>query len=279
MTPLVTVSIVSGTDAEDLRGALGSLPAGAARTPCRIVVIDNLAPFDISAAVSAARCAAEVVRNDVRRGFGANHNRVLSRLETPYALVMNDDVVLGEGCIDRLVDFMERTNDAGAAGCALYSGSWTRSAIEAGGAVDGVSPALKLLAAVAAHRLGAPTGLEGLVRWNDRSPAPPDRSRRLDYVSGACCLLRARALQAVGTYDARYYMYLEDVDLGRRLGGGGWRCYQVPGARVLHRGRRSWTPRTTRWMWESARYYADKYDEPLTRLAARALEALAGPRR
>lgn len=279
MSPLVTVSVVTGSSPDDLRGALRSL-AGACRiTPFRVVIVDNRAPFDAAAAAADAGVAAEIVRNARRQGFGANHNQVLSRLDTPYALVMNDDVELGEACVDRLVDFMERANDSGAAGCALHSGAWANPPTEGGGSVAGaISPALKLLLAVVTRRLDAPVGPEDAARWRDRASPPRASPLPLDYVSGACCLFRAAALRVVGLFDTRFYMYLEDVDLGRRLRRGGWRCYQVPGARVLHRGRRSWTARTPRWMWESARQYADKYDEGFTRLAARCLEAFAGPR-
>lgn len=279
MTPLVTVSVVTGSSAGDLRGALRSLPGACARTPRRVAVIDNQASFDAPRVAAETGVAVEVIRNSRRQGFGANHNQVLSRLATPYALVMNDDIELGEGCVDRMVDFMERTNDAGAVGCALHSGGWASPPTDGGGAVDGaVSPALKLLLAVVTHRLGIPVGLEDLAQWRDRAAPAPAAPRALDYVSGACCLLRADALRVVGGFDTRFYMYLEDVDLGRRLRRGGWRSYQAPGARAVHRGRRSWTSRTPRWMWESATRYAEKYEEGPTRFAARCLEAFAGPR-
>jgi N-acetylglucosaminyl-diphospho-decaprenol L-rhamnosyltransferase len=279
MRPLVSVSVVTGRSADDLRRALDSLRRAAVETPCRVVVIDNKAPFDAASDAPTGGPPIEILRNDRRRGFGDNHNQALSRLETPYALVMNDDVELGDGCVDRMADFMERTPDAGAAGCALHGGGWSRPPTEGGGVVtDAGSPALKLLLAMAARRLDLPVWPEDLARWRDGGRPAPERPLPLDYISGACCLLRARALQAAGLYDTGFYMYLEDVDLGLRLRRAGWRCYQVPGARALHRAGRSWSPRTPRWMWASALRYADKYGEPSTRLAARLLEPFAGPR-
>lgn len=278
MTPMVTVSIVTGRDPEDLRRALRSLPGASVRTSVRVTVIDNCAGFDSATAGARAGIAVDLLRNDRVRGFGDNHNQVLSRLTTPYALVMNDDVELAGGCVDRMVDFMERTSDAGAAGCRLHGGSWSRPATEGGGRVEGaVSPALKLLAAMAAHRMGAPVVPEDLARWRDQGAPAEKESLPLDYISGACCLLRGEAVSVIGAFDARFYMYLEDVDLGRRLRAGGWRCYQVAGARALHRARRSWSARTPRWMWESARHYAEKYGEGTTQRAVRLLRGFAGP--
>ena len=51
------------------------------------------------------------------------------------------------------------------------------------------------------------------------------------WLSGSCLLLRRRAFDSVGGFDSRYFMYIEDVDLGDRLGKAGWQNVYVPGAR------------------------------------------------
>jgi N-acetylglucosaminyl-diphospho-decaprenol L-rhamnosyltransferase len=67
-----------------------------------------------------------------------------------------------------------------------------------------------------------------LLDWDHRQPA------RVDWVSGACFLVRREAWDAVGGFDPSYFMYMEDVDLCWRLGRAGWAVGYQPAAGVLH---------------------------------------------
>ena len=58
--------------------------------------------------------------------------------------------------------------------------------------------------------------------------------RPVGWLSGSCLLLRRAAFDDVGGFDERYFMYMEDVDLGDRLGKAGWQNVYVPSAEVLH---------------------------------------------
>ncbi len=56
----------------------------------------------------------------------------------------------------------------------------------------------------------------------------------VDWVSGACFLVRRAAFEQVGGFDEAYFMYAEDVDLCWRLGRSGWTVAYVPAAEVTH---------------------------------------------
>jgi N-acetylglucosaminyl-diphospho-decaprenol L-rhamnosyltransferase len=58
--------------------------------------------------------------------------------------------------------------------------------------------------------------------------------RPVGWLSGSCLLVRRAAFEQVGGFDERYFMYMEDVDLGDRLGKAGWLNVYVPSAEVLH---------------------------------------------
>ena len=74
--PDVTVSIVAGGDGRLLDACLASLPGAARTTTLETIVVDNASPEPL-----AVPDGVELIRNDARRGFGANHNAVLARAE------------------------------------------------------------------------------------------------------------------------------------------------------------------------------------------------------
>jgi N-acetylglucosaminyl-diphospho-decaprenol L-rhamnosyltransferase len=58
--------------------------------------------------------------------------------------------------------------------------------------------------------------------------------RPVGWLSGSCLLIRREAYEQIGGFDERFFMYMEDVDLGDRLGRAGWLNVYVPGSEVLH---------------------------------------------
>ena len=63
-------------------------------------------------------------------------------------------------------------------------------------------------------------------------------ARLVDWVSGACLLVRRADAQAAGWLDERYFMYCEDVDFCAAIRKRGGRVYFTPAAEVIHlRGR------------------------------------------
>jgi N-acetylglucosaminyl-diphospho-decaprenol L-rhamnosyltransferase len=56
----------------------------------------------------------------------------------------------------------------------------------------------------------------------------------VDWVSGACFLVRRDAFESVGGFDESYFMYVEDVDLCWRLRRAGWSVCYEPTASVTH---------------------------------------------
>ena len=65
-----------------------------------------------------------------------------------------------------------------------------------------------------------------------------DESCDVPFVSGACMVCRTDILKALGGFDARFFLYLEDADLSRQVQQSGWRTLYCPEAVVLHEWRR-----------------------------------------
>jgi N-acetylglucosaminyl-diphospho-decaprenol L-rhamnosyltransferase len=60
------------------------------------------------------------------------------------------------------------------------------------------------------------------------------------WLSGSCFLVRRSVWEELGGFDERYFMFFEDVDLGRRIGRAGYRQVWTPRAVVTHLGGHSY---------------------------------------
>lgn len=60
-------------------------------------------------------------------------------------------------------------------------------------------------------------------------------SRVTQFASGACLFAKASVFRALGGFDERYFLYLEDLDFSLRANQKGFRVYFVPGAFAWHR--------------------------------------------
>jgi GT2 family glycosyltransferase len=58
----------------------------------------------------------------------------------------------------------------------------------------------------------------------------------VDWAQGSFLLVRAEQWMAVGGLDENYFMYVEDVDLSKRLSDRGWKCAYLPQISYIHSG-------------------------------------------
>lgn len=184
------------------------------RPPDRIFVIDNDSDTNPAGGVHAVAPEAEVVRNRANLGFGGGHNPLLARLlddDHDWIWLLNNDTRAEADCLARLLEHAAERPDAGVIGACLLD--WDPPhAIQAFGG-------------------GTVQPLIGRTRHLAR---PVDESR-VDYVTGACMLLRTAALRETGLFDPAFFMYWEDVDLCTRLRRAGWRLAVAGRAVVYHR--------------------------------------------
>jgi len=63
---------------------------------------------------------------------------------------------------------------------------------------------------------------------------PDDVTGEVDWVTGACILVRREAIQQVGPLDDSYFMYSEELDWQKRIKTAGWKVVYLHSARVIH---------------------------------------------
>ncbi|MEO6456787.1 MAG: glycosyltransferase family 2 protein, partial [Chloroflexia bacterium] len=264
----LSVVIVSWNVAGLLRDCLDALfsPEVSAGLRMEVIVVDN-ASSDDSAQVAAAFESVRVVRNCRNIGYGSANNIGFKLARGNYLLVLNPDTVALPGSLEALVAFAERHTSAGIVAPRLLNpdGSIQRSAFR--------FPTL-MMAFLDLFPLSrvVPGRLRNWISHstiNGRYPGEPTKTQpyRIDHPLGAAMLLRREAIENVGGFDERLFMYSEEVDLAMRLRQVGWERWQVPAARVIHLGGQStkqMPDRMLRELWRSRLYIYEKHHDPVS---------------
>jgi hypothetical protein len=195
-----------------------------------IHLIDNASPVDWFASVQTISPALIVHRNQVRRGFAANHNSVISSVKARYYLLLNDDTIMHENCCEALVAAAEQNSQAGFFGAKLLNpeGTVQPSAYRFPSPVNTLSELLLL------NRL-----FGSVPFFDDYKSFRYDRLRAVDFVTGAALIARATMLDEIGLLDEQFFMYSEETDWCMRARRAGWLTLFVPGAQVVHYGGQS----------------------------------------
>jgi N-acetylglucosaminyl-diphospho-decaprenol L-rhamnosyltransferase len=164
-----------------------------------------------------------LVSPGVNLGYGRGVNRgVAAARATPYVLVSNPDVVVHEGAIEALVDYLDHHRDVALVGPKILRPDGT------------VYPSMRVFPNVwlaGFHAILAPIWPDNPATKRYRS-ARPDGS--VDWVSGACFLVRRSAFELVGGFDERYFMFAEDMALCWALREHGFRVDAITEAVVTH---------------------------------------------
>jgi N-acetylglucosaminyl-diphospho-decaprenol L-rhamnosyltransferase len=214
----ITVSIVNTNSRELLLSCLESLHASV--TPdlgVEIVVLDNASEDGSAEAVRKRFPGVRVLAQELRAGFGANHNTVIRSTAGRYVYVLNEDTTSEDWGFARMVAEMDAHPRAAALGPRLVypDGRHQRSAWRF------PTPSVTVL--------GLPTlGKVGINQSHGTRP------RSVGWVAGAALLLRREALDDVGLFDEGFFIYFEEVDLCLRLRRAGWEVRYFPGVSVVH---------------------------------------------
>jgi N-acetylglucosaminyl-diphospho-decaprenol L-rhamnosyltransferase len=191
-----------------------------------IVVVDNGSTDGSSARLATVDPAARVISTGANLGYGGGANRGAGLLDTDYVLVTNPDVVLSPGTIAALVADLDADPTVGIVGPKIQ---------ETDGELYPSARTFPRLADAIGHAfVGLVTTDNPYSRRYLMTEWDHTNARDVDWVSGACFVARRDAFEAVGGFDDRFFMYLEDVDLCWRVGRAGWRVRYQPAATVTH---------------------------------------------
>jgi N-acetylglucosaminyl-diphospho-decaprenol L-rhamnosyltransferase len=162
-----------------------------------------------------------VIRNATPQGFGANHNAAFAQSKGQFFVVVNPDIRLPSLNVEQLLEPMCDPK-VGAVAPVVLNGD--------GGIEDSV------------RRFPTIVSLARRVLFQQRVPNYEWETQPIDvdWSAGMFVVFRRESYQAVNGFDhQRFFMYLEDVDICRRLNDQGWRIVLHPKVTVIHDAQRA----------------------------------------
>ncbi|MEA3460063.1 MAG: glycosyltransferase family 2 protein [Chloroflexota bacterium] len=229
----LSVVIVNWNVQELLRRCLRSVLASKHRgVSVEVIVIDNASSDGSVEMVRDKFPQVHLIANSENLGFTGGNNQGIAESQGRYILLLNPDTEVFGDALATMVDYMDAHPQVGALGPMLLN-------------PDG---------SVQSSRRRFPTLATALLEstifqwWFPHNWAvchyylldrPDDEVQEVDWVTGACILLKREALDEVGPLDEDLFMYSEELDWCRRAKERGWRVVYLPTARVIHHGGKS----------------------------------------
>jgi GT2 family glycosyltransferase len=228
-SPQVAVVVVSYNTRDDLLNCLASVIESAQPTQTEIVVVDNASTDGSLEAVRQTYPHLMTIANPANVGFGVACNQAIRATTGPFILLLNSDAAITPESFQVLCDALNRNARCGAAGCRLVN--------SAGAETTNTRNFLTPFNQAAEQ--------SGLLNWTSwkylrRIHLPTlDRNEQdcsVDWIDGACLMVRRTVLDEVGLFDEAFFMYSEDEDLCFRMRQHGWTiCYAASGV-ARHQG-------------------------------------------
>lgn len=191
-----------------------------------VIVVDNYSD-DNSAAIAHSYPDVRLYINSERRGFSANNNFGMALAKGRYLLLLNPDTEVLPGALEILIKFMDEHPHVGLCGAQLLFPDRT------------IQPSPRRFptwSSVLARRTPLRIFLHNSHFNRRHLMLEMDHLQPLsvDWLLGACLLIRREVLETVGPLDEGFFLYVEDIDWARRIHQAGWKVYYVPMAQIIH---------------------------------------------
>jgi N-acetylglucosaminyl-diphospho-decaprenol L-rhamnosyltransferase len=222
----LSVIIINWNTCELLSNCLDSLSQVGGGLAVEVTVVDNGSTDGSQAMLRERFPHVRLVQNDENVGFARANNQGMAVSRGRYALLLNSDALLLANAVPAMLELAEKQPRAGIIGPRLLNADSTFQASH--------TPFPNLW-----QEFLILSGLGRLLhgrRYPSRGPEEDKGPQVVDYVEGACLLVRREAFEDAGGLDEGYFMYAEEVDWCYTMREKGWQVWYQPAATVIHLG-------------------------------------------
>lgn len=195
--------------------------------PIEVYLVDN-SPVPLSLPCFTLENV-KYIRSSENKGYGHGHNIALRSVlkESTYHLILNPDISFEPKELEKIIKLMDSDHSIGMV---------MPKVVYPDGEMQNLCKLLPTPADLILRRL--PIGPlkamnnKSMMRFEMRD-ADFEKTMDVPYLSGCFMACRVTALEKIGLFDERYFMYLEDTDLSRRMHAQ-FRTVYYPGATIVH---------------------------------------------
>lgn len=192
-----------------------------------IIVVDNNSSDSIGEILSWQYPDIKFIKNKENLGMGEGNNKGIKKASGKYIIVMNPDTIAFCDTFRILFDFMEKNKDVGIVGPLQYNPD---KSIQ--------NSCYKFPSFFIPVYRRTPIGKMKFARKKVDKYLMKDfnhkSTREVDWLLGSFLFIRSSALEKVGLFDKRFFMYFEDTDLCRRFWKKKFRVVYNPNAKIIH---------------------------------------------
>ncbi|MDI6802580.1 MAG: glycosyltransferase family 2 protein [Bacteroidota bacterium] len=218
--PLVIAIILNYMRANDTIDCIDSLKKSSYST-LHLIVVDNASTDDSVERIRAAYPDIEILRSKINLGYAGGMNlgiRHAFKFSPEYLLIINSDTIADSHYVSKLVDALLQKPKAAAASGTIYYYPDTSKIWYAGGKIK-------------YWRASGFTNRSFLDVNNTSSQDIQD----VTFISGCAFLIRVSAIQTIGLFDERFFMYLEDTEMCSRFVNNNFDLLYVRNAILFHK--------------------------------------------
>jgi GT2 family glycosyltransferase len=223
--PVISAIIVSYNTRAMTLDCLRSLYAELGDMPAEVFVVDNASSDGSAAAIREEFANVTLIENTVNAGFGAANNQAMRLARGELLLLVNSDAMLRPGALAAMIQEVRADDRCAVVGPRLLNadGSLQPSCYKFPGPGRSICENTLLTAAFPNHPI-----LGDYRAWKH------DTRRQVEFVIGACLLVRRCAADQVGLFDEAFFLYAEETDWLFRFHRAGWKTCFTPAAQVFH---------------------------------------------
>ena len=224
----IDIIIINYNSTDQLLQCLDSVRRTLGAHQAEILVVDN-ASSDNAEKIRVLFPAVQLIQNQTNLGFARAVNQGIQQGNSPYVMLLNPDTLMSDDFFSKSLEFMDQHPDVSIMGPKILDpdGSVQGSARSFPTPLTAIFGRTSLLTKLFPSN---PFSRQNILTINSDSGT----IKAVDWVSGACMVVRRKAIDVVGMMDERFFMYFEDADWCKRMWEAGWKVIYNPGISITH---------------------------------------------